>query len=120
MKRLILLLLISVACYAQATWQVCVVRTEAAVPKQQCVVLGPALATSLQALIADSKAGDQLLYAGIGSLIVTHLRDTLFVPTLEKYPSPALKKLRDAAEVAASNAAKAAQAAVPAVPDKDP
>ena len=129
MKNLILLLLISAVCFAQAAFQVCVKKTLAGVVTEQCQTLGPDAVQALQAFVADTpwmlnaqgeKVRSPSQYRGLAYLIFTWLNEKLIAPNVEKYPSKALRQLK-AAEAAAAAATKAAQdAALPIVPAQEP
>jgi hypothetical protein len=118
MKRLTLLFLISVACFAQATWQVCVSKTLDGKTAQTCQTISDDVLTAMTQAVQASQA-TPVPITGKANLIFLELQ-TFYQGLVEKYPSAAVKKLRDAAEIAASNAAKAAAAALPAVPSTEP
>lgn len=115
MKRLIFLLSISVACFAQATWTVCITKTPGTTV---CQTIPPDVVTAMTQEVQASAATPTPI-TGKANLIFLDLQ-RLYQSLADRYPSAAVKKLRGAAEIAASNAAKAAQAALPAVPDNEP
>jgi hypothetical protein len=131
MKKAALFLFVSVACFAQVTWQVCVKVTRTGVPSEQCQSIGPATVNSIQAAIADSapvlsqnEKGEQVrgapLYRGVANFIFVRFRSDVLQNTVDKYPSPAVQKLKDAAEAAAVAARNGADAALPTVPVQEP